>query len=397
MPIRSAVSAEPRRLEGHAARAPDAPAPRRPTSVLHVIAPGAVGGAESVVRTLAAAQRDIGINVSVAAVVQPGEPTPLLDALRDASIDAHRITVPSRGYRVERRSLAALCASLSPSVVHTHGYRADVVDAAYLQQRGLPIVTTVHGFTGGDLRNRCYQWLQCRAYRQFDAVAVVSSPLQRQLADLVLPHRLHIVPNAFRAGPIHSRGEARAALGLPHDAFIIGWVGRLSREKGADVLLRAMADLSVPTVVHAAIIGDGPEHISLRRQAMKLRLAERVSWHGRVANAERYFAAFDTFVLSSRTEGTPMVLFEAMAAGVPVIATSVGGVPDVLTPGTGLLVPSESPHELGTAIRRVLLERAAAAARARAASVRVTQTYGVTAWAARYDNIYRFAGDSAGR
>jgi glycosyltransferase involved in cell wall biosynthesis len=392
MPIRSALSAEPQRLEGHVLRAPDAPAPQRPPSVLHIIAPSAVGGAESVVRTLAAAQRDRGTPVSVAAIVEPNDSLSFLDSLRDAEVEAHQVVVPSRGYMMERRALGALCASLAPSVVHTHGYRADVVDAGYLQRRGVPIVSTVHGFTGGNIRNHCYQWLQCRAYRHFDAVAVVSSPLQRQLAGVVTPERLHVVPNAYRPGAVYSRSEARAALGLTSDAFIVGWVGRLSREKGADVLLNALADLAVPDIVHVAVVGDGPERASLRAQAARLNLANRVTWHGRVSNAERYFAAFDAFVLSSRTEGTPMVVFEAMAAGVPVIAARVGGVPDVLPPGTALLVPPNSPYELGCAIRSVLLERAAAASRARTAHVRVTQAYGVGAWAARYDAIYQNAG-----
>jgi glycosyltransferase involved in cell wall biosynthesis len=149
--------------------------------------------------------------------------------------------------------------------------------------------------------------------------------------------------------------------------------------------------------VRGAIVGDGDQRRSLHRHATRRSLGQRVSWHGSLPHADRLFRAFDALVLSSRTEGTPMVVFEAMAAGVPLIATNVGGVPDALPVGTALLVPPESPHELGAAIRAVFLERAAAAARARFAYARLHQAYGVSAWVTRYDTIYRSAAKNASR
>jgi glycosyltransferase involved in cell wall biosynthesis len=299
----------------------------------------------------------------------------------------------------ERRAVAAIAESLAPCLLHTHGYRADVVDAPYLSRRGIPIVSTVHGFTGGDLKNQLYQWLQCRAYRHFDAVVAVSSPLGRQLEPLIEAERLHIVPNGYRqSSPTLPREAARAALGLPLETFTIGWVGRMSREKGADLLLEALAGPSeFPEAAHATLLGDGPRLDALRQQALRLRLGTRVSWQGRVADAERMFSAFDVFVLSSRTEGTPMVVLEAMAAGVPIVATRVGGVPDVLTPGTALLVPPESPAELAAAIRAVYMDRDAAAARARTARARLVAEYGAAMWVSRYETIYERASNLAAR
>jgi glycosyltransferase involved in cell wall biosynthesis len=125
--------------------------------------------------------------------------------------------------------------------VHSHGYRADIVDAMHLR-RTVPIVTTVHGYTGGGIRNRVYEGLQRRAFRQFDGVVAVSAQLGRELGKAVRSECLHVLPNAFHPPPLATRAAARAALGIPVDSFVAGWVGRMSKEKGADVLLDALGD-----------------------------------------------------------------------------------------------------------------------------------------------------------
>ncbi|HEY2379386.1 MAG TPA: glycosyltransferase [Gemmatimonadaceae bacterium] len=377
-----ATSATPEKQFGVSSRA----------NVLHLIAPGEVGGAESVVRLLASRQRSLGARVGVAAIVQSESgAADLLKALEDAGVETHRVRVGGRDYRRERKAIAALCNETAPDIVHSHGYRADVVDSMHVR-RDVPIVTTVHGFTGGDQRNRLYQWLQCLSYRRFDAVVAVSEPLRGQLARRIGSSHLHLLPNAYSPDEaILSRASARAALGVPNDDFLVGWVGRLSREKGPDVLLDALAHAEMPTGMRAIFLGDGPLSTTLRERAAHLGLGQRISWTGSVPNAGRLLSAFDVFVLSSRTEGTPMVILEAMAAEVPIIATRVGGVPDVLAAGTALLVSPDSPSELGKAIRAVLTDRGAAMSRARAARRRLDAEYRADVWADRYENIYQHA------
>ena len=118
-------------------------------------------------------------------------------------------------------------------------------------------------------------------------------------------------------------------------------------------------------------------------------LVARVLWLGAVPDAARYFAAFDLFVMSSRTEGLPMVMLEAMAAGTPIVTTSVGGIPDLVSPAEGVLVPPEDPKALAAAIRTALDDREAAAARSRAAQLRQRTEFDVGPWSARYESIYR--------
>ena len=202
-------------------------------------------------------------------------------------------------------------------------------------------VSTVHGLVGGTRRARLYEWLQCRAYRNIDAVAVsrkLAIDLIRRGVDAA---RVHTIPNAVPpAREPFNREVARKRLGVSEDLFSVGWVGRVSHEKGLDVLLDAMRELG-DLPIQLTIVGGGPERRHL--EAFGVELHPRANWAGVHPDAARMLAAFDVVVLSSRTEGTPMVLLEAMSASVPVVATSVGGIPDVISQQEGLLVPSENP------------------------------------------------------
>jgi glycosyltransferase involved in cell wall biosynthesis len=231
--------------------------------------------------------------------------------------------------------------------------------------------------------------LQCRALRRFDAVVAVSRPLADRLAGAgVSRDRLALVPNAWEESDVClPRGAARQALSVDEDRSLIGWAGRLSREKGADVFVEAMAHLiDLPAV--ASVMGDGPEAVALQRRATALGLGARVAWHGAVPDAARLFRALDVFVLSSRTEGTPMVLLEAMAAGVPIVAARVGGVPDMLSDAEALLIPPQDPIALARAIRAVLVDRSGARVRAAAAQVRLARDFAPEPWLARYEAVY---------
>ena len=363
--------------------------------MLHVIAPADVGGLERVVHTLATGQQQAGHEVRVVAVLaNEADRHPFLRPLNQAGVETIPLCVPPRAYLRERNAIAELCRRLRPDVMHTHGYHVDVVDAGAARRAGIPTVTTVHGFTGGDWKNWIYERLHRRALRRFDAVVAVSRPLARDLERRGVPAaRVHVVPNAWPASdpaPL-PRDQARARLAVPNGRFHIGWVGRLTPEKGPDVLLAALAQLGdVPLVV--SFVGDGRGRPALEETAAHLGLRDRVRWPGTVAEAGRLFAAFDVFALSSRTEGTPIVLFEAMAAGTPIVASAVGGVPDVVSPAEALLVDADDPAALARAIRAVHADPTAAAERARRARRRLANDFAPGPWLERYERIYRSVG-----
>ena len=359
--------------------------------MVHILAPGPAGGLESVVAALATGQKARGHQVRVISVTGLGQAEPGLHAsLRDAFVETLSVELPPRAYSRERAEYRSILARLRPDIVHTHGYRTDVLAGAVAGKMKLTRVSTVHGFTGGDWKNRMYEFLQLRAFRQFEGVVAVSEPLAARLAGRGVPRgRISVIPNAFdRASPLLGRSEAREILGLPPSGIVIGWVGRLSREKGLDVLIDALPQLD-DTAVLLSVLGDGAELAALKAQAEARGVASRIRWHGLTPDAGRLYRAFDMFVLSSRTEGTPISLFEAMAAGVPVVATSVGGVPHVLRETEGQLVPPVSPVPLGAAIRMVLNDGAAARARAARALARVEDAYAIDPWIDRYDRLYR--------
>lgn len=359
--------------------------------VLHLLAPAAVGGLESVVRGLASGQRARGHEVHVALVLDsdPGLRHALVEPLEAAGVEVTEVRVPPRAYLRERRELGRVIGAWAPDVVHTHGYRADVLGRGPAARAGVPTVTTVHGFTGGGWRNRLYERLQRRAFRRFGAVVAVSRRLADELAGSGVPReKVHCVPNAWApAAAPAERAAARGALGLG-EGTVLGWVGRLTAEKGADVFLDAVARMGDATVT-ACIVGSGRDRASLEERARSLGIADRVRWTGTVPDAAHWYKAFDVFVLSSHTEGTPMALFEAMAAGVPIVTTAVGGVPDVVTPTEALLVPPGDPTALAVAVRDALARPVAARVRAARAGERLCRDYGLDPWLDRYDLVYR--------
>ena len=355
------------------------------------MAPARVGGLERVVCTLTAAQAAAGLDVHVAAVLGPGEgPHPVVDELRAAGIRTTVIAPGPRAYWNERAAIASLCADARATVIHTHGYRPDVIDGSVARRLSIASVTTFHGFTGGNWRNRLYERAQTWVARRFDAVVAVSTPIAERLADSGVPrNRLHVIPNAHQTGRAFAgRAAARHALGIPADVFAVGWIGRLSSEKGPDVMLDA-AVLLRGEGVSVSFIGEGPDAAALRQAATMGAVGSDVRWHGLIPDAGRYLQAFDAFVLSSRSEGTPMVLFEAMEAGVPIVATRVGGVPAVLRQGEALLIAPERPDAIAAALREIRAQPAAAARRAASARTRVAQDYQVAPWVERYADVYR--------
>ena len=363
--------------------------------IVHVVAPGVIGGLERVVTLLGAAQQEAGADVHLAVVLTDGGfDHQFLAEARAANVaGVHPLLVPPRGYLRERRAIAALTRRLRADVIHTHGYRPDVIAAAGpLPPGDHVLVSTVHGFTGGDWKNRCYEWLQLHAYRRFDAVVGVAETVGERLrAAGVPPQRVFVVPNAWRetVTPL-DRTAARRALGLPDDRFVVGWVGRLSFEKGADVLVDAARRLrDLPLTV--AILGGGGARSVLEQRAAEQGLGDQVRWYGVVPEAMRLFAAFDVFVLSSRTEGTPIVLFEAMAAGTPIVATRVGGVPRVVSPAEAALVAAEDAEALAAEVRGVFANPDRAAGRAAAARRRLEREFAVGPWVERYRDVYERA------
>lgn len=359
-----------------------------PLEILHVLAPADVGGLESVVLALAAGHAAQGHSVRIAAVMDRATNQFVVDA-RATGLDVEIINSPPRSVRPERDAIRRLLQRHQFHVLHSHGYRSDVLNLGIARRMGVPTVSTLHGFSATDWKARAYEWLQLRGVRRASAVVAVSANVSRRVADSgVAPTSVHLIPNALGADPgFLSSYDARASLGLGSD-INIAWVGRMSAEKAPDVMLEAMTHIRDLDLM-LSFIGDGPARQALAARAVELGVADRVRFHGNVPRASRLLRAFDLLVLSSRAEGTPMILLEAMRASVPIVATRVGGVPDMLTTDQARLVDPEKPRVLALAIRDALADPDASRARAAKALDRLTRDFDSTRWLQRYEQLYR--------
>lgn len=367
----------------------------RPLSVVHLCTPARVGGLERVVQGLAIWTARAGHHVTVMAVSGPGADLgEFLAPLERAGIPVVRVESAGRRYLAERRVVREHLRRMKPDVLHTHGYRCDLLHGGPARRLGIATVSTLHGSSRMGGLSHLFEWLQERALTRFDGVVAVSEPLRQSLLARGVPEdRLHLIPNGWVPPEEYlDRDSARRELGLPEDRMIIGWIGRLIPIKGCDVFLKALEKLGPDTPDwHGVVVGDGPERAALEEQAGSLGIADRVTFTGSVPEAARIAKALDLFVLSSRSEGTPMTILEVMGAGVPVVATAVGGVPEIAAPpSAGWLVPAERPDALALTVGESLSDERQRRSRANEALRRLNERYGPLRWVDQHIFVYRF-------
>jgi glycosyltransferase involved in cell wall biosynthesis len=233
--------------------------------------------------------------------------------------------------------------------------------AALLAGRARPPII-VHTFHGHVLRGYfgrfwtgVFRLLERMLARITDALVAVSPEVRDELVALgVAPAskfrviRLGIALDTRVPADDAARAETRRVMGIPDGRFVVGWIGRMTGVKRTDVLLRgfrALREDGVDAVL--CMVGDGPDRESVEQLADELGIVRECLFTGYQEDVGPFFAAFDVFVLSSGNEGTPVTAIEALAAGCPVVATRVGGVPDVVTDGEdGFLVSPAAADEL---------------------------------------------------
>jgi glycosyltransferase involved in cell wall biosynthesis len=184
--------------------------------------------------------------------------------------------------------------------------------------------------------------------------------------------RTHTIPNGLESLQLPARKQARHELNLTEDDLVIGFVGRLVEQKSPDVLIRALAQVApIVPAVRLAMVGDGPLEHSLRRLSNSLGVDANILWLG-ARDARQVLSAFDVFALPSRKEGLPYVILEAMAAGLPIVATSSAGVELLVEQASnGLVVPPGNEHALAQALIDVLQKPAMLARFGKASRKRV--------------------------
>lgn len=244
-----------------------------------------------------------------------------------------------------------------------------------------PLLTHLHI---GYMRRSRYALLLHEADLLVGVAAAMTEPLR---ADGVPASRLRTIHNGIdpaRLAP--SDPPLRARLGLTPGVFVIGSIGSLILRKGHDLLLQALARLEGAV---ALIAGAGPDAQAIEALARELGVAERVRFLGHMPDPGSLYAACDVFVLAARREGLPLVLAEAGWCGRPVVATAVGGVPELVRDReTGLLVPREDPQALAAALERLAADPGLRERLGRAARRHVAEGFTVQAMATRFADTY---------
>jgi glycosyltransferase involved in cell wall biosynthesis len=288
-----------------------------------------------------------------------------------------------------------------PQVVHTHAAKAGLLGRLAARLAGVPVVVhTYHGHVlrgyFGPAKTALFRRLETAMAGLSDALVAVSPGVKGDLVELGVARsdRFRVVPLGLEleplAGPL-PRGGLRREHGIPLDAPLVGMVGRLVPIKDVPTFLRAAARVrQITPEVRFALVGDGEERPLLQDLCARLGLAEAVTFHGWRRDMPSVYGDLDVVVNTSLNEGTPVALIEALAAGRPVVATRVGGTPDLLRGGElGRLVPAGDAEAVAAAILESLRDGQDSVTRARAAQGHILREHSAARLIADVDALYR--------
>jgi len=340
---------------------------QRPLRVLGFLEASTIAGAVKPVlefaREAARSSNSGAVELTMVLYVRARQAGGLLDVIRAEGIPLEVVT---EGHAFDLRvvpQLRAIAARLRPHIVWTNNIKSHFLVYLSGLHRTARWIAFHHGYTQEAWRTKVYNQLDRWSLRHAERVVTVCNSFARELQQKGVPaNRLVVQRNPIRVSSPASEAEKiqlRAQLALPNNASVLLSIGRLSREKGHADLLRAMARMRAAEVETfrscLLIVGDGPERRRLQALCSALQLDDVVRFTDHQADVRPYYGIAHLFVLPSHSEGSPNVLLEAMAAGVPMVATAVGGVPEVLSHEVNaLLVPKQDVAQLATAIRRLL-------------------------------------------
>jgi lipopolysaccharide/colanic/teichoic acid biosynthesis glycosyltransferase/glycosyltransferase involved in cell wall biosynthesis len=296
-------------------------------------------------------------------------------------------------YRLMRRE--------QPHIVHTHAAKPGVLGRVAARLAGVPVVVhTFHGHILHGYYGPLMTWLLRRMERTLarssDRIIAVSEQVKQDLVryGVASPEKISVIPLGFNLQPFLDSGKHRGALyrelGLTNGARLIGIVGRIFPIKNHRLFLEAAARVAAEeSSARFVVVGDGALRPEMEAHARRLGIADRVAFTGWRRDLPRIYPDLDVLVVSSKNEGTPVSAIEAMASACPVVATRVGGLPDLIEDGeTGRLVPSEDAPALAAAILRVLRDKEAAQQMARVARERVSERFRAERLIGDIDRLY---------
>jgi glycosyltransferase involved in cell wall biosynthesis len=367
--------------------------------VLHVVLSLNPGGAERLVIEIVRRTR-ASMPSAVCCLDEPGE---WADELLGLGVPVSSLKRLPGFHPGLAGAIAASAKETGARVLHCHQYSPFVYGRlSLLGHPWLRLLYTEHGRRAGEVLSVKRRLVNPLLGRFRGSIVAVSRELAGYLVRSGFPgRRIEVVYNGVDVGPLpdqQSRARARQLLGLPDHAVVVGTVARLDPVKDLATLLTAFArlgDLRLPCFL--VIVGAGPERQALEHRAAALGLGARASFTGDRRDVRALLPGFDIFANSSTSEGISITILEAMAAGLPIVATRVGGTPEVVVHGqTGYLVEAGAPEALAEALTYLLNEPSKRAEFGRVGRQRVEQCFTIDRMVAEYLRLYESLGSQEG-
>ena len=303
------------------------------------------------------------VQMTIASYERGGRENPIVTAAKAEGLRAYTIPERRRFDVAVMPRLKRLIAEVQPDILETRNIKSHFFVRMLGLHRRYVWVAWNHGYTNKNWLDRTYnrldRWSLPAAYRMM----TMCQPFADRLVEAgVSRSKITILHNFMKPFVVPEAEEVqrvRESLGLSGELVVLS-VGRLSNEKGHADLLHAIAALSRQTDVPAyrvVLVGDGPEQQNLQQLALRLGIEKRLVFAGFQRNVNPYYSLATIFALPSHSEGSPNVVLEAMSVGLPIAATAVGGVPEILqNEVTGLLVPAGDAHAMSEALGRLLMD-----------------------------------------
>lgn len=363
--------------------------------ILHVIDSDGIYGAEVMLLNLMKEQQAMGLEPLLMSIEDPAKTKEysLAEEAIKIGLKAIRLYLDRRFSFSNSNTILRIAAKREIDIIHSHGYKGNILLGSLSRyKREIPVISTIHGWTAVKKFSKIwfYSILDRFFLKRLDAIVYVN----KQMLNVIRHKNAYVVENGIPEQEFDSSSLETydpEIYSFCKEGFVIGCISRLSEEKGLLYLLEAMQVLSRMNVdFKAIIIGEGPQKTLLQETLKKLNLSNRVIITGYRSKAYNYLPLFNVFVLPSLTEGLPITILEAMQARVPIVATNVGGIPDVLENGKGgVIIESGNSGVLTDAILYVKTNSIIAAKMTKRAQENVLNNYSSKGMAENYLKSYK--------
>jgi len=360
--------------------------------VLQLISSAGQFGAENVILELSLALRQQGHDLVVGCFLNKHTPNAdLIGAVKEHELP---VVIFECAGKVDVKTIFRIASYVREhkvDVIHSHGYKANIYTylANLIARKSL--VSTCHNWIDSSGKMSLYSFLDKRFIKRFDFVVAVSQPVkQALLAAGIAEKNIRLISNGINVEKFTVCGASDLLCEVPADVTRIGCIGRLSEEKGLHYFLKAAQSLlNQSKKLCFIIVGDGPLKASLIKEAEQLGISGNVIFMGRREDIPEVLSSLDIFMMPSLTEGQPLALLEAMAAGKPIIASGVGDIPKILKDGQlGIITPPADSIRLVEAVQHYISHPDNAKKMSKDAKEEVVNYYSSERMAQEYGKIY---------